>query len=325
MKNTIAVVGASGYIGRHLVAELTAMKEFQVKLLARPKSREMEPVQWPDEVEVIQGDLSDPESLQSLLVPGCTVVNLVYLWKGGEQENLAVIRNLLDACTSAGVKRLIHCSTAAVSGRVADDQIREATECRPITEYGITKLRIEKAIMTAAEGHFEAAILRPTAVFGAEAEPLKKLTADLVHGCRLRNYLKSCLFGRRRMNLVHIGNVVAAILFLIRYSGAIGGEAFIVSDDDSPGNNFLDVERYLMRSLGLPDYALPRLSIPLGVLSLLLKSLGRNNVNPRGNYIQGKLQGLGFESPVAFEEGLADYAEWYRSVYLATHSGLSTS
>jgi nucleoside-diphosphate-sugar epimerase len=319
MNKNIAIVGATGYIGKHLLASLESFKDIRIKVLARPQPQERNPFQWPEKIEVIQGDLNDVDSLRRLLEPGFTVINLVYLWKGGEQANLAVIQNLVEACLSADVGRLIHCSTAAVSGRIADDQITEATPCRPITEYGITKLKIEQAILAAAKGHFDAVIFRPTAVFGPDAEPLKKLAADLIHGSRWRNYLKSCLFGQRRMNLVYIDNVIAAILYLIRFEKPIEGEVFMVSDDANPSNNFIDVERYLIRSFGLPDYPLPRFKLPLGFLSLLLQGLGRNNVNPRCNYSQNKLEAFGFKSPVDFETGLANYADWYR-----THQSISS-
>ncbi len=312
MKKTIAITGASGYIGRYLANALAYDDDFDVRLLSRAQPTETKS-RWPQNIQVVQGDLNDADSLQSLLEPGCTVINLVYLWKGGEQANLAVIQNLLDACLSVRIGRLIHCSTAAVSGRVADDQITEASPCRPITEYGITKLKIERAILAAAKGHFDAAILRPTAVFGPDAEPLKKLAADLIHGNCWRNYLKSCLFGQRRMNLVHIDNVIAAILYLIRFAQPLEGEVFIVSDDANPNNNFIDVERYLIRSFGLPDYPLPRIPLPLGFLSLLLQGLGRNNINPRCNYSQHKLEASGFRSPVDFETGLANYADGCRT------------
>lgn len=312
MNKTIAITGASGYIGRHLIASLASSEDIRVKVLARAQSEKSGTEQWPERVEIVQGDLNDADSLQDLLEPGCTVVNLVYLWDAGEQANLEVIGNLLDACAAAGIGRLIHCSTAAVSGRVADDRITEETPCRPITEYGITKLKVEQMILATAKGRFDAAILRPTAVFGPGAEPLKKLAADLLHGSRWRNYLKSCLFGRRRMNLVHIANVVAALEYLIRREAPVGGEAFIVSDDAAPNNNFADVERYLIDSLGAPAYPLPRLPLPLGLLSLLLRGLGRNNINPHCIYSQDKLEAFGFKSPVEFEAGLADYAAWYR-------------
>jgi nucleoside-diphosphate-sugar epimerase len=314
MNKTIVILGATGYIGSHLLASLAGVKDIKIKVLTRSGNQDQHPIQWPECVEVIQGDLNDSAALHRLIEPGCTVVNLVYLWEGGEQANLAVTRNLLNACLSAGVGRLIHCSTAVVSGRASENPITESTECRPITEYGITKLKIEQLILTMAKGHFETVMLRPTAVFGPGpgGKQLKKLTADLIHGSRWRNYLKSCLFGQRRMNLVYIGNVVAAILFLIQHAQPIKEDVLIVSDDAFPNNNFMAVERYLMHSLGLPDYPLPRIPIPLGFLTLLLQGLGRDNINPRCSYSQKKLEDLGFRSPVDFETGLSHYADWRR-------------
>lgn len=315
--STIAIIGASGYLGRHLVAELIRIGDYRVRVLTRQRAGSLPNCEWPDGLEVVEGDMRDEASLHELLEPNCTLVNLAYLWGGGEIANLAVAKNLVEACKTMHVRRLIHCSTAAVVGRVAEDHITENTECKPISEYGITKLKIEQAIVCDSRDHFDSAVLRPTGVFGAGGEPLKKLANDLVNGNRGMNYLKSCLFNRRRMNLVHIANVIAAILFLIQRSDNIAGEVFIVSDDKKKSNNFLDIERFLMQSLTSSKYYFPRIPVPLEALSLLLKFLNRNNINPRCNYDQGKLEGIGFRSPMVFEDGLIEYADWYRSTYLA--------
>jgi nucleoside-diphosphate-sugar epimerase len=315
----IAVIGASGYIGRHLVTELAQENDCRVRVLSRTQTGRTMGTAWPTGVEVIQGDLHDPESLQELLEAGCIVINLAYLWGAGEAENLALTRNLLHACKLIRVRRLIHCSTAAVTGRAPYDRVTEKTECRPITEYGITKLKLEQVIVSTAKGFFDTAILRPTSVFGPDGEPLKKLANDLVGGNRFLNYLKSCLFDFRRMNLVHIANVVAAILFLMRCKENLDGEIYIVSDDGAVANNFVDVERILMSSLNCRGYAFPRITLPVGLLGLLLRLLGRNNINPKCNYAQDKLERLGFTSPVVFEGGLKEYADWYRSAYLVGH------
>ena len=320
--NTIAIVGGSGYIGRHLVAELARVGHYRLKVLTRKEAADIADGAWPSNVEVIHGDLEDPESMSHFLDPDITVVNLAYLWSVGELKNLAITSALLEACKIGRVKRLIHCSTAAVVGRVPNDEIVENTPCRPITEYGITKLKIEQLIVSNALGHFDVAILRPTGVFGPAGEPLRKLANDLVNGSRLRNYFKSCLFGRRRMNLVHIDNVVAAIQFLIQRSEYSGGEIYIVSDDDEASNNFEDIEQFLICMLGCASYSLPRISLPLSVLSLLLRFLGRNNINPHCNYVQGKLKSLGFNNPVAFEDGLAEYAVWYRATQVMGQRGV---
>jgi nucleoside-diphosphate-sugar epimerase len=265
-------------------------------------------------VEFTHGDLTSPQSLDGFLEPGCVVVNLVYLWNASEAENLAIMSNISQACKAARINRLIHCSTAAVIGRARENNVSEETRCRPISPYGITKLKVEQVITSAATGYYDTAILRPTVVFGPNGNPLKKLVGDLANGSPLRNYLKSCLFGRRRMNLVPVSTVVAAIQFLINREEPFGGSVFNVSDDDSPANNFSDVESFLIGALGLPQYHVPRVPIPLDFLSFLLRCMGRNNVNPHCNYSPEKLLGLGFIRPISLEVALTEYTDWYRSV-----------
>ncbi len=310
---TIVITGASGYIGRHLVNKILTMGGYRIKVLTREnRENSLSSCLFPSSVEVVIGDLRAPDLLTGFFEPGCTVINLVYMWREGVVDNLAVTTNLLKLCKTAGVARVIHCSTAAVVGRVVDNHVTENTVSNPITEYGLTKLEIEK-IITQELNFFDVAILRPTAVFGIDGAPLKKLVSDLVKGNRLRNYLKSCLFGYRRMNLVHVDNVVASICFLIDFRGKIGGEIFIVSDDDDINNNFVDVEGFLMDRLAIPQYKLPRLFIPLPVLSFVLNMLGRNNVNPRCNYSPKKIIALGFNRPKSLRNGLEEYAEWWCS------------
>jgi nucleoside-diphosphate-sugar epimerase len=308
-------VGASGYIGKNFVEALLKLGIYRMKLLSRSTDQKMAGADY--NVEVFKGDLREPESLHGFLERDCTVINLVYLWGESEAVNLEAMANLLDACKAAGIRRLIHCSTAAVVGRATDDLITEDTPCHPVTEYGVTKLKVEQAIIVAARDCFDVAILRPTSVFGPEGNPLKKLASDLVSGSRLSNYLKSCLFGKRRMNLVSVANVVCAIIFIMRRDEDFCGEIFIVSDDDSPTNNFIDVEKFLMSEFRINTYAIPRIPLPLWLLGFLLGAMGRNNINPYCNYDPEKLLSFGFKRAVTFETALAEYAAWYRSSQLS--------
>ncbi len=319
---TIAIVGASGFIGRHLLAELVSVGGYRVKILSRSGYLGKIPMDVIDQVEVVVGDLRNPITLEDFIEPSSTVVNLCYLWRAGEAENLTVIRNLLDACKAGAVGRLIHCSTAAVVGRASEDCITEGTPCRPMGEYGITKLKIEQTIIESSRYCFDSVILRPTSVFGPKGDPLKKLAQDLVSGLQVINYLKSSIFGRRRMNLVHIANVVAAILFMANRSQALGGEVFIVSNDDALSNNFSEVERSMRQAFGLGNYILPKMPVPSAVLKGLLAGLGRNNINPRCSFSADKLKNIGFEMPVEFELGLSEYVQWYAKEVLGRKHGV---
>jgi nucleoside-diphosphate-sugar epimerase len=303
---TIAITGASGYVGGKLISALLSDGSFRVKVLSRNGALDHN-LNPSESVEIVKGDLLSPASLQGFLEPGCIVINLVYLWGAGEGANIAAMSNLVQACKRARICRLVHVSTAAVAGRTDADLVDEDTVCKPISEYGITKLKVEALIREASQGEFDLAMLRPTSVFGPGAEPLSKLAKDLLSQRRLLNYIKSSLFGRRRMNLVHIDNVIAAVTFVANRAENFCGKVFIVSEDDADTNNFRDVESALMRGFGLPDYPFAPMTLPLGLLRMLLLLLGRNSINPRCNYDGQKLQRLGFRRPMSFEAGLASY------------------
>ena len=259
-----------------------------------------------------------PESLEGFTVPGCTVVNLAYLGDGSRRENLTAIENLAEASARAKVRRFIHCSTAVITGRVPDDVIDEETKHNPKSEYEKTKLEVEKTLLGRYGNLFELVILRPTAVFGPGGKNLLKLARDLREGNWIINYLKSCIFGYRRMNLVYIDNVVSSIAFLMDSQKRMSREIFIISDDEYESNNYRDVEQFLMKKLGIRDYPLPRFSLPSFVLAFLLKLAGKSNLNPAATYDCQKLLRTGFNKRVPFHEGLASFADWYRDEFCRT-------
>jgi nucleoside-diphosphate-sugar epimerase len=268
-----------------------------------------------ENISVFEGDLLKPESLDGFLKPGCTIINLVYLRSGSERDNLAAMTNLAIACRSVRIKRLIHCSTAMVVGHVSEDNITEETRCHPSWGYETIKYKTESLLKDLSARHFELVILRPTAVFGRGGKNLLKLADDLSHGNRAVNYLKSCLFNQRRMNLVFVDNVVAALIFLTDSDRKMNGDIFIVSDDDDPMNNYRDVERLLMRRLGCRDYTIPRLPMPGFALEVFLALAGKSNVNPnRKNHFR-KIINAGFKKVSSLESGLDSFVDWYKQQY----------
>lgn len=303
---TVSITGASGFIGRHLLRFLENNQVVKINCL-RSSNQNI------SNCKIVEGDLLRPDSLEQLLEPGCVVVNLAFLSNRPSEDNLAAMANLADACIRARVKRLIHCSTAVVAGRARVTEVTEGTLCAPENAYEVVKYEIEKLLAEKSKGHFELVILRPTAVFGPGGKNLLKLADDLTHGSRFVNYLKSCLYGDRKMNLVCVDNVTAAISFLIESSQRFDRDIFIISDDEAPANNYREAEKFLMQSLSVDDYAFPRLVLPRFILVMALKLSGKANVNPARIYQSTKLMGAGFEKKVAFESGLKTFSDWYRA------------
>lgn len=311
MKN-IVVVGASGFLGENLIRDLLSIGSFKIIATTQSKSKcsyikELNS----DLLNFVEVDLTNKIAIQEIIPPKSVVINLAYNWSKGQLYNIRMIENLVDVAAKAKVSRFIHVSTAAVVGRVVYDLVTEETKCNPLTEYGITKLIMEKIVRKKSEGVFDAVIIRPTSIFGPGAAPIRKLAEDIQNEVTLKNYIKSCLFGFRRMNLVSVKNVTASIIFFINYKYKFNGDLYIVSDDDELKNNFVDVEKKLMKKLSIPYYRFHFIA-PNFFIKFFLFCMRRNNTNTNANYSSEKLFKLGFKKQVTFEQSLESYCEWLR-------------
>lgn len=306
-KLIIAVTGASGFIGCRLIESLSKREDVEIRALVRNPDP---PFRVHPGLSVKTGDLARIETLSGFLVPGCTVINLAYDFNATSAENLRSTENLLRACKISNIKRLIHCSTASVFGRIKQNILNEEVICNPTSEYGITKLAIEALLKDGARGNFEFINVRPTSVFGPGGVALKKLIDNLRYRNIFINYLNSCLFNDRKLNLVGVDTLVAAIVFLCDQSSSVDGQTFIVSEDDELINNFSYVERYLLREVCEKKYAVRPIKIPLKVLAFVLWALGRDNINPIGVFDASKIRKLGFIVPHTLETSLRDFVHW---------------
>lgn len=303
-ENVIAVTGATGFIGSHLLNSLLQHSHNRVRALARhiPGSApQTEQLQW------IIGGLDDRAALETLLVPGCVLVHLAYPVQWNDQAHLDATRQLAETSARRGVSRVVHCSTATVVGRVADTRVSERTRANPYTRYEINKLAIENLWLDYAKG-FDLVIARPTAVFGPGGKNLLKLANALLYGNRQVNYLRSCLYADRQMNLVAVENVVTALELMIGREMPFGGKTFNISDDDDPLNRFCDVELLLMRALGLRYYDMPPVKMPRFILKGLLRAVGVSSLNPDRRYDSSELHNIGWSRACGLEEGVARFA-----------------
>lgn len=312
--SVLAITGASGFVGASLLNTVAAAGRYsEIRLLAH--RNRTAPLSAATPVINAIGNLLDPASLPALLAPECTVVHLAYLAAPHRPEdNVVAARNLAAACREARIGRMIHCSTAVVAGSSPGDVITEDTPCRPGTEYERVKYRIEQELFESAAGKHEIAILRPTVVFGPGGRNLLSQARRIARGGAIANLLYSALQGRRRMNLVSVHNVAAALAFLAAADRRVDQQAYIVSDDDDPLNNYRDVARILGRELGR-GHAAAGFEFPPALLAAALRARGRSNQNPRRIYADDKLRGAGFGKPWSFEAALAEFAKWAGTQY----------
>ncbi len=110
MKPLIGVTGATGYVGGRLVPKLLA-EGYRVRCLARDP-RKLAGRPWRDRVEVVRGDVLDPESLARFLDGVHTVMYLVHSMASGERgfedRDRTAAENTAFAANLMGVRRIIY-------------------------------------------------------------------------------------------------------------------------------------------------------------------------------------------------------------------------
>jgi len=304
----LCITGATGFVGSHLVAELVAHGMDEIRLMTR---RGLPAAAASSGVTEIRGSLLDEEAARRFVVPGSVVVNLAYAADADAEANRVMADNLSRACRGAPAAHLIHCSTATVAGRPASDTVDESSECRPVTPYQESKLAIERLVLERLAGRCPVTIVRPTAVFGQGGRNLCGTIDELMHRPRAINLLRALVFGERRLHLIAVENVVAAIRFILAHRADLDREIFIVSDDDAAENNYRDVLDLVAEVLDARRF--PRWQLPFGeaICGGVLRLAGRPDPNPRRVYSAGKLRRLGFQSPLELGAGVRRFTRWY--------------
>ena len=151
----VLVTGATGFIGRRVVARLTAVGR-QVRCLVRPAYKE----RWlPPGVSVhmVAGDLADLPALRVALQDVDSVVHLASIWterglRTFESVNYQGTLNLLEAAKEVGASRIVFMSHAGADRNSAFAFLR-------------SKGLAEEAIKLS---HLRYTILRPSWVYGPD-------------------------------------------------------------------------------------------------------------------------------------------------------------
>src|SRR6266581_3379543 len=165
----ILITGATGYIGRHLVARLVAQGEHP-RCLVRDTKRAAGSMPAAD-VELVQGETTDPASLAAAVRGVDTIVHAAFLTADRKQSpgnhyettNVQGTANLIKAAQEGGVKRIIE-----ISGL--------GTKPDKPGSYMQGRYLAEKMLK---ESGLDWTIIQPSVLFGKNA-PFFKGLADLI-------------------------------------------------------------------------------------------------------------------------------------------------
>ena len=175
LKGTVAVTGAGGFVGRHVVAYLASRYE-QVHALLGPGDCAPN---WPENVAIQVLDVTDARQVQLTVGSVDAIVHLA--GPPGATDSFAQPQHYINVhmggteniVQALGAQtRLVYVSSAEVYGQPERDWVDEAAVLAPVSPYGAAKCGAESVIASHARAHqVNAVILRPFSIVGPGQSP----------------------------------------------------------------------------------------------------------------------------------------------------------
>ena len=206
------ITGASGFVGSAVMRKCLARGE-DVRVLVRENSDRRLITEHP--VEVVVGDLNDPNSLNAALKDCHYLYHVAAdyrLWSRNPEElyqsNVEGTRNIMLAALQQGIQRIVYTSSVATLGLHADGSA--ANEDSPVSlsdmigDYKRSKYLAEREVDNLiAEQNLPAVIVNPSTPVGAgdiKPTPTGQMILDAVTG-KMPAYVDTGL------NIVHVEDV----------------------------------------------------------------------------------------------------------------------
>lgn len=263
--SVVALTGATGFIGRHLLRELSGLGYRCRVLLRRPVDMEL------DCASAVIGDLTRPQNLSAALAGADAVVHSAGVSPGvsglpdADHRTLSAeaTRTLAVAAQRANVKRFVFLSSIrAQTGPTAEGVVTEARHPMPTDTYGKAKLEAERIL---ADLDIDWVALRPVVVYG---EGMKGNLAQLARLARSPFPIPLGASGARR-SLLSVDNLADAVATVLASPGPLR-RPLIVADLDPV--SVPDMIRIMREALGRRPSIIP---VPSPLLRKALQIAGQ--------------------------------------------------
>ena len=330
----VAIIGATGFIGRRLCDTCIARGDSVSILVRRPEAVET----LSRDVTAFVGGLGDEEAVRAACADADVVFNAAGAlgkWQSHHDEleyvNTRAAGLIVRSVAKAGARRVVHLSTAGVTGPLpCDVTASEEYPCRPATMYQRTKLAGEdEALQAHHDTGIPLVIVRPAFVYG----PGDTHKLSLFRAVASRRLLLVD-GGRSRLHPVFVDDLINGMLMTADRAPA-RGDVYILAGEE-PASTRVLIET-IARQL---DVSPPRFSLPSGLLlsmasvaEALGHALGKEPPLTRSRvslfsenyaYDIGKARReLGYAPSTSLGEGVSRTVEWYLDNHLLQTKGRS--
>jgi NADH dehydrogenase len=239
----ILVTGGTGFVGGHVVHELRG-RDLPVRALVRDRRKGAKLAAWG--TELAEGDMTDPASLRRAAADCETVVHLVAIRQGREEQFRRVMvegtRDLLAAAKDAGVARFVHMSALGTS---------EAT--KDLVPYYRAKWEMEQQVQASGIPYV---VFRPSFIFAGDGGILP----TFVKLARLAPVTPIIGSGRQRIQPIWAHDVAAYFAEGIRRDDVLNGLFELGGPEAVSWNEFWE---RLKRIRGMRR---PSVHVPVGLM-----------------------------------------------------------
>ena len=245
-EHRICIMGGTGFVGRHLAARLNEL-QIPAKILTRRRDRQRAVLVLPL-TQVVEINVYDYERLKKELAGYDTVINLVGILNesghsgaGFHKAHVSLTRNVVDACISAGCKRLLHMSAL------------NADSNHPSSFYLRTKGMAEDYVHTFARG-IRATSFRPSVIFGDGDSFFNRFAALL----KLAPYYFPLACPDTRYAPVYVGDVVQQFIAALDEAATYGKRIELCGPEIYTLRQLVEYTAEVLglprRIVGLPDF-----------------------------------------------------------------------
>ncbi len=254
----IFVIGATGFIGSHLVRRLVAERHNVCCLVRRnSNTRLLEELG----ARLVYGDVNDHAVLCEGM-SGCDwlfhLANLYSMWEPNPSRfarvNIAGTRLVLETALETAVKKVVYISTAAVFGKPAVEPFDEASSAGPqlFSAYARTKAAADHIAWELFQCRgLPLVVLYPGIVLGAGDE---KASGHYIQDI-IRRRVPSTILHDSRATYVYVGDLVEAMLRAAQKPETTG-QKYLIGGQTLDGRSYAELIHEIS-GVPLPLFHLP--------------------------------------------------------------------